>query len=218
MFSKKYLPFNLFYLFIIVVNILFMDWLTDYRVVAKPMIMASLIGFYISTVRNQSPLFILALIAALFGDIFLMFESEDFFLLGLGSFMAMQILYTLTFLPDRNTNIKENLPKIIGVLATAIVVLSFLWSTLGEMLVPVAIYTAAICMMVTSALIRKNTLTWYLPVVFGVILFLISDALIAFNKFGGSFAAAPYLIILTYMIAQYLIVRGVIERSTYPTH
>ncbi|MFZ1750198.1 MAG: lysoplasmalogenase [Saprospiraceae bacterium] len=218
MFSKKYLPFNLFYLFIIVVNILFMDWLTDYRVVAKPMIMASLIGFYISTVRNQSPLFILALIAALFGDIFLMFESEDFFLLGLGSFMVMQILYTLTFLPDRNTNIKENLPKIIGVLVTAIVVLSFLWSTLGEMLVPVAIYTAAICMMVTSALIRKNTLTWYLPVVFGVILFLISDALIAFNKFGGSFAAAPYLIILTYMIAQYLIVRGVIERSTYPTH
>ena len=32
------------------------------------------------------------LIFALFGDIFLMFKHEDFFLLGLGSFLIMQLL------------------------------------------------------------------------------------------------------------------------------
>ena len=87
-----------------------------------------------------------------------------------------------------------------------------LWDGLQDMQLPVAIYTAAISSMVVSALIRKNV-SWYLPVVVGVVLFMMSDAAIAFSKFGFPFPCAEYFIILTYMIAQFLIVRGVVERD-----
>jgi uncharacterized membrane protein YhhN len=90
-----------------------------------------------------------------------------------------------------------------------------LWEKLGTMQFPVAVYTTAITCMVIAALIRKPTVSWYLPVVVGVILFMISDAGIAINKFGKQYGGANYFIMSTYMIAQYLIVRGVIERDDY---
>jgi uncharacterized membrane protein YhhN len=181
--------------------------------VSKPLIMASLIGFYIGNVTKQSPLFILAMIFALLGDIFLMFKDETFFLIGLGSFMLMQILYAITFLKDKGPEMQKNILKSVPVITIAVIIMFFLWDKLGSMQIPVAVYTAAISGMVISALIRNTSVKWYLPVVVGVILFMVSDAGIAVNKFGNNFAYADYFIMSTYMIAQYLIVRGVAERD-----
>jgi uncharacterized membrane protein YhhN len=101
---KKYKGFTIFYLLVIIANLLFFTILTEYRMVSKPLIMGSLIGFYIGTVTKQSPSFILAMIFALLGDIFLMIDGDDFFLLGLGSFLIMQIGYAFNFYQDRQHN------------------------------------------------------------------------------------------------------------------
>lgn len=213
-FLKKYKGFTLFYAIVFIANLIFFEVLTDYRMVSKPMIMASLIGFYISVERKQSNTFIMAMIFALFGDIFLMFSSEDFFLLGLGSFLIMQILYTITLLEDRIRDFKSIAIKSIPVLVITLLVIGYLWSGLGDLKIAVTIYALAISLMVISALIRKTSIHWYLPVVIGVVLFLISDALIAVSKFGNmSDHILKYLIMATYMIAQYLIVRGVVEKN-----
>lgn len=210
----KFKHFTIFYIIIFIANLIFFEVFTDYRMVSKPMIMASLIGFYISVERRQSNTFIMAMIFALFGDIFLMFNSVDFFLLGLGSFLIMQVLYIFTFLKDRISDTKTVIFKAIPVLFLTILVIMFLWSGLGDLKIPVTIYALAISLMVISALIRKTSVEWYGPVVIGVILFLISDALIAVSKF-GNFADGilKYLIMATYMIAQYLIVRGIVEKN-----
>jgi uncharacterized membrane protein YhhN len=177
------------------------------------MIMASLIGFYISTVKEQSNVFIMAMIFALFGDIFLMFTGQDFFILGLGSFLIMQVLYAFTFKQDRITDIKNILYKAVPVFVLAVCIIAYLWDGLGALKIPVTVYALAISCMVITALIRKPSTPWYLPVVIGVTLFLISDALIAVSKFGNLAGnSIQYLIMSTYMIAQYLIVRGVIEK------
>ena len=210
---KKYSSFGLWYLFIIVANLVFLSWMTEYRMVSKPLIMGSLLGFYIGVAQKQSPLFILALIFAMLGDIFLMFNTEKFFLIGLGCFLVMQILYAVTFLMDKSLNVKENILKSAPVIILALCIITFLWQGLGSMQIPVAIYTAAISLMVASAIIRQKSVRWYLQVVAGVFLFMISDAGIAFNKFGAQFAGAEYFIMTTYMVAQYLIVRGVVERD-----
>ena len=181
--------------------------------VSKPLIMASLIGFYIANVTKQSPLFILAMIFALLGDIFLMFKDESFFLIGLGSFMLMQFLYGITFLKDKGPDMQKNILKSVPVITIAVIIMFLLWDKLGAMQIPVAVYTAAISGMVISALIRNTSVKWYLPVVVGVFLFMVSDAGIAVNKFGNNFAYADYFIMSTYMIAQYLIVREVVERD-----
>jgi len=177
------------------------------------MIMASLLGFYISSSKKQSNTFLLAMIFALFGDIFLMFNGEDFFLIGLSCFLIMQILYTITFLKDKITDPTKISYRSLPVILVSIFVIIYLWSGLGEMRIPVASYTAAISLMVISALIRRSNVHWYFPVVAGVILFMISDALIAVSKFGDSFMGIEYGIMSTYMIAQYLIVRGMVEKT-----
>ena len=213
MISFKYKSFTFFYSIIFILNLLFFTILTEYRVVSKPMIMASLIGFYISSVKKQSNAFLLAMIFALFGDIFLMFNGVDFFLIGLCCFLVMQVLYTFTFLKDRVNDIRSIIFKSLPVIFVSIAVITYLWDDLGEMRIPVAIYTAAITMMVISALIRRSNVKWYLPVVAGVLLFMVSDALIAVSKFGPSFSGIEYGVMATYMLAQYLIVRGMVEKS-----
>lgn len=213
-FFKKYKGFTIFYLVVILANILFLSFLTEYRIVSKPMIMASLIGFYISVERKQSNTLIMAMIFALFGDIFLMFDNNDFFLLGLGSFLIMQILYTFIFLKDRILQTSKILLKSAMVFTITFVVIASLWSKLGDMKIPVAIYAFAISCMVISALIRKPDMNWYYPVVIGVVLFLISDALIALSKFGNiPGLSMSYGVMITYMVAQYLIVRGMVEKN-----
>jgi uncharacterized membrane protein YhhN len=211
--SIKYKSFTIFYSIIFFLNLLFFTWLTEYRVVSKPMIMASLIGFYISSAKKQSNAFLLAMIFALFGDIFLMFNGEEFFLIGLSCFLVMQLLYTITFLKDRVNDILLMIYRSLPILFISIAVIAYLWNGLGEMRIPVSVYTAAISLMVISALIRRSNMYWYFPVVIGVILFMISDALIAVSKFGPSFNGIEYGVMATYMLAQYLIVRGMIEKS-----
>jgi uncharacterized membrane protein YhhN len=211
--SIKYKSFTIFYSIIFFLNLLFFTWLTEYRVVSKPMIMASLIGFYISSAKKQSNAFLLAMIFALFGDIFLMFNGEEFFLIGLSCFLVMQLLYTITFLKDRVNDILLMIYRSLPILFISIAVIAYLWNGLGEMRIPVSVYTAAISLMVISALIRRSNMYWYFPVVIGVILFMISDALIAVSKFGPSFNGIEYGVMATNMLAQYLIVRGMIEKS-----
>lgn len=214
----RYKSFTVFYFFIFISNMLLFTVWTEYRMVSKPMIMASLIGFYIGVERKQSNTFIMAMIFALFGDIFLMFDNDDFFLLGLGSFLIMQLLYTYTFLQDRISDMRRIFFKSIPVFTLTILILSFLWSGLGEFKNPVIFYAIAISCMVISALIRKTSVNWYLPVVIGVLLFLISDALIGVTKFTNmQDHIVKYFTMATYMIGQYLIVRGMVEKNA-PTY
>jgi len=42
------------------------------------------------------------------------------------------------------------------------------------------------------------------------LLFLLSDSMIAFNKFNSDIPLAGFLIMITYIAAQYLIMRGLI--------
>ena len=207
---KKHLPFTLFFGVIFFLNILFMYVLQDYRTVAKPMIMASLIGFYITVERRQSNAFVLAMIFALLGDVFLMFDGDDFFLIGLVCFMLMQLLYTYLFSREGSNDVKRLLIISVPLAFLTISIISMLWNDLGDLRIPVLVYAMAISGMVISAIYRKKTLKGYSAVVMGVVLFLISDAVLAISKFGGALPFQDIVIMCTYMTAQFLIVRGMV--------
>jgi len=212
---KKYTRFTIFFGILFMLNILFMYVLQDYRMVAKPMIMASLIGFYITVERRQSNAFVLAMIFALLGDVFLMFKGDDFFLIGLVCFMAMQLLYTYLFSREGSNDIKKLLIIGIPITLLTLVIISLLWSDLGELRIPVLIYALAISGMVISAIYRKSTMNGYLSVVSGVILFLISDAILAISKFGGAIPYQDVIIMSTNMAAQFLIVIGMVAAHEF---
>jgi uncharacterized membrane protein YhhN len=209
-FIKNHLHFSIFYLFIILCNILFMYFLTDYRMVSKPMIVASLLGFYISTDKPPSNLFTLALIAALFGDIFLMFPHDVFFMMGLGSFLIMQVIYSVIFLRFQQAANSLQKAGIFMVFLFSCIFLYTAWPFLADMKLPVSLYTLCISGMVITALLGKTDSAGYTFVTMGAILFMISDSLLAWNKFVSPFSLADPVIMLSYMGAQFLIVSGVI--------
>ncbi len=69
--------------------------ITELTLIAKPLIMIALAGYYISSTPNRSSLFLVALAFCWLGDVLLMFDykHELFFMAGLGSFLTGHILY-----------------------------------------------------------------------------------------------------------------------------
>lgn len=211
MFSK-YRYFDIAYTFIFICNILFFYFLTDYRIVAKPMIMVSILGFYIYHVKNQSPAWLMAMIFALLGDIFLLFSGQEFFILGLISFAVMQILYTSYFLKEREKVTTLNKSIIASVVIMAgLASLATLWTHLESLKWHVLIYAVLLCGMSISAVMRNSRIPYYKVVVFGTFLFMISDFLLAFHTFVSPFMGSEAWIMSTYMAAQYLIIRGIVR-------
>ena len=130
---KRFKFFTIFYLIIVVLNIVVLYYIKDYRMVVKPMIMGSLIGFYTGNVVKQSPVFLLGMVFALIGDIFLLFDNELFFIIGLGGFLLMQVFYTAEFFKDRADSIKQAVLPIVIVYIVGLIFLILMWPGLGDL-------------------------------------------------------------------------------------
>jgi len=186
--------------------------------IAKPAIIISLIFLFLKTSKTLSKslknLTLLALTFSLLGDVLLMFvdKSQHFFTLGLVAFLIAHIMYVLVFLKHRN---KEKSPfGFIGVLLIyAACLFNFLKTGLGEMLIPVIIYMIVILAMATTAFLRKNkaNILSYGLVFLGALFFMISDSILAINKFHQPIPWSNISIMITYALAQYLIVIGILK-------
>ena len=188
----------------------------------KPALMITLILYFLSAVKGTNfkdkTHFISAMIFALLGDTFLMFQRQNslFFMLGLGAFLLMQIGYSLFF--NREIKIKKSLlfrkPYwIILVIVYALTLYKIVSENVGGLKGAILVYTICIATMLLSAInrfgqISQNSFRW---VFFGALFFLISDSVLAINKFAGAVPYAGFWIMSTYTLAQYLIVRGVIK-------
>ncbi len=211
---KRFKFFTIFYLLIFILNIVVLYYIKDYRMVAKPMIIGSLLGFYIGNVIKQSPIFLMGMVFGLLGDIFLMFDDETFFIIGLGSFLLMQVLYSIEFYKDVRINWKQDWIPVAVIYGIGFLFFAVVAGSLGSLLWPVFLYMLAITTMVCTAWLRDRRIVWYREVVAGAILFLISDAFLGLSKFGviGS-SHSGVIVMITYMLAQYFIVRGIVERD-----
>src|SRR5204862_1271682 len=88
--------------------------------------------------------------------------------------------------------------------------ITFLSPYLGDMKLPVRIYGIVISFMFLLAmhmLFIKNKIAGRLMLI-GALLFVISDSILAINKFYRSFEMAGIIIILTYVLAQFFIIEG----------
>ena len=189
--------------------------------IAKPLlipVLMLLLFFTVSTVPGKK-LLLVALFFSWMGDVFLLFEAsnKNFFIFGLASFLTTHICYIIFFLRIRSA-IGSLLLKqpilILLVLAYGVALVWLLFPHLGELKLPVMVYAAVICTMLLCSLhvfkkINSPANRWY---VLGASAFVLSDSLLAINKFYQPFAFAGVLIMLTYCAAQYFIVRGFMEQ------
>lgn len=189
---------------------------------AKPLLLPVLIILLASatTAVPGKKLMLTALFFSWLGDVLLMFESRHslFFIFGLVCFLTTHILYIIYFISTRSQKISllKKYP-----LLTALVVLygvSLVWLLfphLADLKLPVMVYAAVICTMLLCSLhvFYKVTRPANMFYISGALFFVLSDSLLAINKFYQSFAYAGIFIMLTYCLAQYLIVSGFIEQK-----
>lgn len=193
------------------------------RYISKPLLMPLLIVFFIFNTRPFiSPLkkwIVLALVFSWAGDVLLMFESmnTNIFIFGLVAFLIAHIFYILFYESViRRENLKKNYWWFIPVLIYYVSIIYILSPYLGDMKLPVRIYAIVISYMLIQALqtaMIKDQDAAKLMIA-GSVLFIISDSLLAVNKFHGSFEYAGIAIMLTYGIAQLLITLGAVRYIT----
>ena len=187
----------------------------------KPLIMIWM-GVYFLLYKKKKTFTVPVLLAFFFsweGDSFLMFsgQNELFFFAGVGGFFLAQLAYIYVFATFREQAGKGLIQRkpvlILFFLAYMGGIYVILYPGLEGFMKPIIlIYALSLTGMSMMALNRKGRVaqTSYRLVFFGSILFLVSDSMIALNKFFLEFTLAGFWIMITYISAQYLIMRGLI--------
>ncbi len=188
------------------------SWL---QVIFKPMIILSLMALYYFSVEKKNNWYLLALAFSFLGDVLLM-DKNNLFLYGIAAFLMSQILFIKIIGSQlKPSSLKQKITAILPFLIYIIILLSILKSNLGDFLIPVIIYGITISIFgvvsLLNYLVNKTRISQVL--LFGVVLFILSDSMIAFNKFHE---AKPYYgvaIMITYVLAQYLIFRFMVVQN-----
>ncbi|MFM1752532.1 MAG: hypothetical protein RL119_1494 [Actinomycetota bacterium] len=149
-----------------------------------------------------------ALLLCLIGDVFLMLP-RDAFLLGLASFAVAQILFTAGFASLNPTPLRLLIAVVVVLPGAAILARRFLRAlkTQGafSMAPAIVVYVIVIAAMVVSSIAGGSAVG-----VAGAVLFLISDSLIAEQRFVSSRRWQPLTIIITYHLALAGLVLGLV--------
>lgn len=186
------------------------------EVALKGMIIPILIFYYITSIRRNIDIPVLAaLLLSWAGDVAIDFS----FIPGLAFFLLSQIMYIIAFtrIPGKSVVFYSKIYLFIPLVLFGIALVSILYKNLDGMRVPVIIYAAVILTMVAAAINRMervNRLS-YIYVLSGAILFVISDSLISINKFYAPFRYSGIAIMSTYILAQYLIIYGIVKQDNF---
>lgn len=156
----------------------------------------------------------LAVLAALafsaLGDITL---ELGVFLLGLGAFLLAQLTYAGIFVSRRVFD-ATSCARAAGVVVMMAASSAAIWPHAGDMQLPVAFYMTAISLMGLAAAMHARPSAMLLA---GAVIFMVSDSLIGYNRFVAPLPGARQWIMVTYYLAQVLLVCGVIRYASART-
>ncbi|MBC8884467.1 lysoplasmalogenase [Flavobacterium piscinae] len=212
-YTRSFAVIAICYLILLITNKEEMAWWL------KPLLVPFLISIVaISDKFKTQKILLLALFFSWIGDVLLMFTNKNvlFFISGLIVFLIAHLAFIFLFnKQNKNTTNKNYLQYIplVGIYLFAI--LSLLWSSLNEMKIPVTIYALVISIMLLMSI--KAYFEWKKPanllVLIGVLLFVISDSILAINKFYTILQFSSFLIMSTYLGAQYFIVKSILTNN-----
>jgi uncharacterized membrane protein YhhN len=160
------------------------------------------------TVRGiTGRLLFVSLLLCAAGDVALELEAGKYFIVGLGLFLIAQIMFIVTFSRDFKMQ-KSRIPIIVILAIYALAIAFILTPSLREMAIPVYFYLVVITLMGIFAALRaaRNKFTLY-----GAVSFIVSDSILAINKFMMPVPAADYLVMITYYLAIFLITFGYLK-------
>ena len=157
-----------------------------------------------------------ALELSFFGDVFLLFTGKLFFIAGLVSFLIAHLLFIKIVVNRiKEVHFSKIIVSAIPFLAVFSLLIFTLKDSLHEMLWPVVIYGLTISTFgIVSLIDFLNTKSkMSMLMLFGAIIFMISDSLLAINKFYNPAHLHEVIIMATYIFAQYLIFRSMLQQN-----
>ena len=185
----------------------------DLIFIFKPFILLSLLFLYSSSVLVRNKWYVIALIFSFFGDVFLLYSGQSLFIMGLVSFLLAHFIFISIVLKRiQKTSFLKIISSVIPFLVVFILLIFGLKESLNEMLLPVIIYGLTISTFGIVSLVdfqnRKSQKSLFM--VLGAMVFMISDSVLAINKFYNASHLFEIIIMSTYIAAQYLIFRSMV--------
>ena len=214
LYLSVYIGFSIFYLLITAFD------QEEIARILKPFLLPILVFAVASSAHfGTKKILITALTFSWIGDVILLFanKGEIYFILGLVAFLVSHVFYILLFSKQAvSKTIKNKISFGAGIGLIVIyflMMISTLAPKLGSLTIPVVIYAVVISTMLFYAL--KGSFQWntipYQSVLIGAIFFISSDSILAFNKFDQAIPYASFLIMITYLAAQFCIVWGILK-------
>lgn len=189
----------------------------------KPLLVGSLLIYFLTATKKATSSLkkwtIAALACSIAGDTLLMFANanELFFILGLCAFLLAHIFYIYTFHQIRSLHHIDGKWYVAIIVAIYyFLIINFLLPHLGGLKYPVIVYGLVISFMLLVAMhlydLKDNLTARYLLT--GAILFVVSDSVLAINKFYRPYPWGGWAIMITYILAQWLLVKGIARYIT----
>jgi uncharacterized membrane protein YhhN len=175
-------------------------------VLTKPLLMPLLAVYVVLACRERGvPVdrrLIVALVLATGGDVALEVPFPGAFILGMLCFLGAYGTYAAMFL-RAGALARLRLPVVAGYAVFSAAMLVWLWSALGGLAVPMAVYAAVLTAMAMAAATQGPR------VAVGGALLLVSDALIAMRiADAATLPGPPIWVMVTYTLGQALVVTG----------
>ncbi|WP_445721948.1 lysoplasmalogenase [Flavobacterium sp.] len=189
------------------------------RFFSKALLLPLLILFYIhqtkknNTERDKN--FMIGLLLSWLGDLFLLLPSG--FLFGLGSFLLAHLFYSRSFYTLSNTPLRLNYRLLLPILVYLMLFLTLLFPHLNELKIPVVFYAITISFMLYMGYNTRKTITpiAFKNLFFGALLFVVSDSVLALHLFVFRSKFMELLVMITYVLAQYFLIQGMILKKEF---
>ncbi len=189
--------------------------LMDGYTLFKPLTMVIAIVFVASRAYSTratgrfNALLIAALVFSMVGDVFLMLPGNTF-IPGLAAFLVAHLFYIALFRQGQTWFPSKK--ALVAVLAVGATMYAIVWGGLGDPVLKIAVaaYVSVIALMASQAIgcatVQGDAASRW--VALGACVFMVSDSLIAINKFVTPVELSSLWILATYYAAQLLIVHN----------
>ena len=176
-----------------------------FKPIATVLLSLIAISSWISNRSAYAQWIVVGLVFSLLGDVLLMWPNH-YFLAGLAAFLVTHVAYLVAF--TRDCKFPARLFIWFAYVVAAIACYALLLPTLPRGLrIPVAAYTALLSTMASQAMGRflATETSYARRAALGALLFLLSDLLLAFDRFRSPLLWSTVLILVPYYIGQWLI-------------
>lgn len=195
------IAFVLFSLVYLLAQAYVVDFLWLLKIIPITILMGAVLKTEASSIR---PILVFALFFSGCGDLLLAF---DMFIFGVAAFLLAQFSYAVLFRQYwKGLHQRWQLSVVLLICITAM--LWLLLPKLGNLQLPVMAYLVAISAMGLLAVQSSLAMRW---AVLGALVFIISDSLIAINKFVYPLPFEGVLIMSTYYAAQFMLITGLVK-------